>query len=371
MNVVKTYGMAMVMIFAGFAFYAHTARFVEEEIKESPFAKAMEDGTEEEIKASSAAREETFFDAVEADDVDRVAAFLEGGEVDVNVWRLGRKSPLCLAKSALMTHVLIHEGKAVVGVDNRNKFGQTPLFFVPNVSVLDELVSPLGRREDRVGNRALQEFVNVRDKNGTTALFHAADAAIAEKLIKLGADINAQDLSGKTALWTAVEYCAGAEVSKMTDEKAIVLAKEKELAKCFALVDVLLRAGADIEKQNKVGFAIVGDLLEPFLSESERAKLKNQVSQSHQRRFFVNRNSNTVARRLVHTLIIAGAKVPFRLMDIEKGMRQVILRAQSAKIRLQEEAELEAVSASGAKKNNLGGRRKILRFASDYAEARR
>lgn len=107
--------------------------------------------------------------------------------------------------------------------------------------------------------------VNAQDKNGRTALMRAVvkrSKAIC-KLLELGADVNARDNSGRTALTFAAindDYVvmgilinAGADLNDVRDDhlgpKALIFAASY---KDVSAVEVLLNAGTNVdEKTNK------------------------------------------------------------------------------------------------------------------------
>ncbi len=73
--------------------------------------------------------------------------------------------------------------------------------------------------------------INTHDREGYTVLLHAtSDVALAQLFIDAGANVNAQTNSGKTALIINATYC-----------------NEQTCAKRIAMMELLLKAGADIK----------------------------------------------------------------------------------------------------------------------------
>ena len=90
------------------------------------------------------------------------------------------------------------------------------------------------------------ECSNAVDLKGNPVLFYAKDPAIAQKLVVSGADVNAQDAFGNTALH--VIAASGLAVGGRTEQK-------------MKVAKALLELGADPAKTNKQG-ATVENILE-------------------------------------------------------------------------------------------------------------
>jgi len=107
--------------------------------------------------------------------------------------------------------------------------------------------------------------VNVKDKNGVTALMCAAEEGnheIAKLLIKKGADVNAKDKDGETALMWAAEEGNQDIVKLLLDQGADVHVKDKigdttliYAADCghLEIVKLLLEKGSNVNEKNKDG----------------------------------------------------------------------------------------------------------------------
>jgi len=120
-----------------------------------------------------------------------------------------------------------HLIKHVVNIDRQNKYGMTPLMFVCTYSFRTtknvELLLEKGAN------------LNIQDKDGNTALIHAAKfgytlyAGIVNCLIKANANLNIQNADGTTALIRA-SYCGRTEI-----------------------VNLLIKAGANLNIQDEAG----------------------------------------------------------------------------------------------------------------------
>ena len=101
----------------------------------------------------------------------------------------------------------------------------------------DRLLEYFIERESKIGikiSKFLGADVNAQNKDGGTALMEAAcwgNTELAEALIKAGANVNAQSENGQTALMWAVYSYRGHT----------------------AVVEALIKAGTDVNVQNKYG----------------------------------------------------------------------------------------------------------------------
>ena len=132
-----------------------------------------------------------------------------------------------------------------------NNYGQTPLTYCWNSPDTIKLLLKAGAD------------VNAKDGDGITALMAAGSAEVKELLLTLGADVNASSTSGSTALMTA-NYSP--EISKLLiDAGAEVNAKNEHggtaLMGAFDpdITQVLLDADADVNAKTTQGFtALMG-----------------------------------------------------------------------------------------------------------------
>nr|WP_253308811.1 ankyrin repeat domain-containing protein [Rickettsia endosymbiont of Ceutorhynchus assimilis] len=120
----------------------------------------------------------------------------------------------------------------------------------------------LGKKEKSLLESSFKNIYE-RDEKGRTALHYAIDAKTVRLLIEKGADVNAKDVGGYTALHLAVaEKCletvrelikSGADVnaeeygSKCTPLHLACMVGEKEI------VEELVKAGGEIEQADKFG----------------------------------------------------------------------------------------------------------------------
>ncbi len=77
--------------------------------------------------------------------------------------------------------------------------------------------------------------VNAKDEDGNTALHHTFLKAVEEELLKLGADVNARNKNGETPIFTAVsedaislyiQHGANLEIRNKDGKTAMEIAKE-------------------------------------------------------------------------------------------------------------------------------------------------
>lgn len=178
--------------------------------------------------------------------------------VDVNATNTNGDTPLLFAamRSNLVTVNRLIDAGADINVANIE--GETPLMFAAMRGNLDVINRLIDAGAD----------VNARDNNGETSLIAAAFLErfdILDRLIDAGADINIKDNDGCTALYAlclmnkdAIHYnCCSKTVKsikKLIEIGADVNAKRRDISLLSAavtskndeLVDILLRAGADI-----------------------------------------------------------------------------------------------------------------------------
>ncbi|HZW61589.1 MAG TPA: ankyrin repeat domain-containing protein [Candidatus Babeliales bacterium] len=173
------------------------------------------------------ASDELLSKAVDADDLGAVEAALQKG-ANINGYNAEGLTPLMHAPSFEMTNFLL-KNKANVNMRSNDEDQMTALMYAgPTVIKL-----LLEHGAD----------INAKDANGYTALMHAItedDIESAHLLLEYGADINATDAFGFTALmWAAVgnnteavklllEKGANAQLTNNLDETALDLANQQE-----------------------------------------------------------------------------------------------------------------------------------------------
>ena len=109
---------------------------------------------------------------------------------------------------------------------------------------------------------ALGADAQAKDKFGATALFYADDAAMTKILVEAGADVNAKDYDGFTALMHAVMGCDEDRIVYLVDHGANVNARNEigitplGFAACGPrprILKSLISAGADINARDNEG----------------------------------------------------------------------------------------------------------------------
>jgi ankyrin repeat protein len=148
---------------------------------------------------------------------DLVEALAQAG-ADVNLADNKGNSPLTVATNATIATMLIERGADVNAANNR---GQSVVWRAALCSREDVVEVLLRAGVD----------VNTADADGNAPLSAASSATIATMLIERGANVNATNKLGESALWQAVS-------------------RRRE-----AVVEVLLRAGADVNEADNNGAA--------------------------------------------------------------------------------------------------------------------
>ena len=119
-----------------------------------------------------------------------------------------------------------------------------------------------GKKEELLLENSFKNIYE-RDENGRTALHYAVDAKTVRLLIEKGADVNAKDVGGYTALHLAVAEKCLETVRELIKSGADVNAEEYG-SKCTPLhlacmvgkveiVKELVKAGVEIEQADKFG----------------------------------------------------------------------------------------------------------------------
>lgn len=106
--------------------------------------------------------------------------------------------------------------------------------------------------------------VNARNSDGYTALmsavYHELDLRVAKLLLERGADVNARTNEGLTALHSAASYCNECAAKMLLERGADVNARNNQgytalmLSKCEKLTKLLLDNGADVNARNNEGY---------------------------------------------------------------------------------------------------------------------
>ncbi|WP_265021659.1 ankyrin repeat domain-containing protein [Wolbachia endosymbiont (group A) of Icerya purchasi] len=120
----------------------------------------------------------------------------------------------------------------------------------------------LGKKEKSLLESSFKNIYE-RDKKGRTVLHYAVDAKTVRLLVEKGANVNATDIGGYTALHLAVTEKRLETVRELIKSGANVNAEEYG-SKCTSLhlacmvgekeiVEELLKAGAEIEQADKFG----------------------------------------------------------------------------------------------------------------------
>jgi ankyrin repeat protein len=174
-----------------------------------------------------------------------VEALLQAG-ADANKVDDDGDAPLTVAASAPIAKMLIERG---ANANATNKLGQTALFCAACNSRSDVVEALLKTSVD----------VNKADKDGFAPLSVVASAPIATLLIEHGADVNAANRFGETALLTAADegrtdvvealLQAGADVNKADDDGDAPLT----VAASAPIAAMLIERGADVNVANRRG----------------------------------------------------------------------------------------------------------------------
>ncbi|XP_066251422.1 serine/threonine-protein phosphatase 6 regulatory ankyrin repeat subunit A-like [Euwallacea similis] len=128
-----------------------------------------------------------------------------------------------------------------------------------NEMIDDVIMVKLGKKEQSAKELLENSFKNIyeRDEKGITALHYAVDAKIVRLLVEKGANVNAADVGGYTALYLAITKKRLETVRELIKSRADVNAEEYG-SKCIPLhlgcmvgekeiVEELVKAGAEIE----------------------------------------------------------------------------------------------------------------------------
>jgi serine/threonine-protein phosphatase 6 regulatory ankyrin repeat subunit B len=179
------------------------------------------------------------------DRADVVEVLLRAGG-DVNQADEDGDAPLSMAASAPIAAMLIERG---ADVNATNRFGATALLYAAEGGCAGVVEALLRAGAD----------VNKADEDGDAPLRVAASAPIATMLIERGADVNATNKLGRTALWRAalqdradlVEALlqAGADVNKADEDGDAPL----RMAASAPIATILIERGADLNASNRFG----------------------------------------------------------------------------------------------------------------------
>jgi cytohesin len=183
--------------------------------------------------------------AAQEDRADVVGALLQAG-ADVNKADEDGFAPLSAAASASIATMLIERG---ADVNAANRFGSTALLLAADAGRVGVVEALLQADAD----------VNKADDDGDAPLTVAASASIATMLIERGADLNAANRFGATALLRAAQNgCAdvveallqaGADVNKADDDGFAPLSA----AASARIATMLIERGADVNAANRFG----------------------------------------------------------------------------------------------------------------------
>jgi ankyrin repeat protein len=132
-----------------------------------------------------------------------------------------RHAPLSVAAKAKIATMLIERGANVKAL---NQWGQSALWLAAMGGRADVVEVLLHARTD----------VNQADKNGVTPIGVAANEAVAMMLIERGADVNAVNKRGESALWQAIQGSR------------------------HDVVEALVQAGADVNRRTRNGTTPLG-----------------------------------------------------------------------------------------------------------------
>lgn len=227
--------------------------------------------------------------AASMDEEEVVRALLDrGADVNAKNWR--GETALHQSRSRIIAEMLISHG---ADLNIRNRDLETPLNLLADrgpADIISLLVSKGADLEtpDRYGKTPLLKAscyyyfaeplinaganVNVREKDGSTPLYHAAlshDIKLCELLLSKGADVNAKTLKAITALHQAalyqkVELCEllvskGADVNARDENMLTPLhyaaqsGKNKYLKRRDVLMAFLIRSGSDPQAKDRYG----------------------------------------------------------------------------------------------------------------------
>jgi len=208
------------------------------------------------------------FDAVTKNDYGEVNRLITttGGKItstNINYKDKDGRTALMLAverKNQLIVEKILSlydvNGPKPLVIDEVDNLGQTALFFAIKTKIFDaENVKILKLLRDKGAN------FNAKDKNGQTALIWAAQNGktdIVEALIKYGADVDVQDKLGNTALFYASEPIfnlllnkrANMNIQNKDDQTALMWALNSENTN-FELAKLLIKEGADVNIRGK------------------------------------------------------------------------------------------------------------------------
>ena len=174
-----------------------------------------------------------------------VEALLQAG-ADANKVDDDGDAPLSVAASAAIATMLIERGAVV---NATNKLGETALWRAVKEGRADVVQALLKAGAD----------VSKADVNGCAPLRVTPSATIAKMLIERGADVNAANRFGGTALWRAADVGradvveallqAGADVSKASYQGNAPLSKSATAT----IAMMLIERGASVDATNKLG----------------------------------------------------------------------------------------------------------------------
>jgi ankyrin repeat protein len=176
---------------------------------------------------------------------DVVEALLQAG-ADVNKADVKGCAPLSFAASAAIATMLIERG---ANVNAANQFGETALLTAADKGRADVVEALLQAGAD----------VNKADEDGYAPLSFAASASIATMLIEHGADVNAANKLGRTALWHAVKGGRAADVEALLQAGVDVNKADKDgfsplsVAASAQIATMLIEHGADLNAANRFG----------------------------------------------------------------------------------------------------------------------
>jgi len=179
--------------------------------------------------------------------------------------------------------------------------------------------------------------VNAKDKHGHTALMYAETAEQTKLLIEAGADVHAKDSDGRTALmWaktaeqTKLLIEAGADVNAKDkhERTALMRAETAEQTK------LLLEAGADVEdlfKNKHLSSKEKQQILESFQKDKE---MKAQIAKNKERlknKPKLKGKSGAVIADEIAKRQISGEEKRVITPEVGKELRQKIMKEFNAK----------------------------------------